>query len=98
MRIRQNVENTMLIQSDALKNKEFLASKMMECCCDIKEKISSTDKDRVRDFLTEQRIENVILRHRSPDRRRYDSHDNYHYHRHRHDRSRSRSRSPNRRS
>lgn len=95
--LRQNAENTMAIQMEALKNKDSLSKQMMECCCEIKEKIGETDKERVRDFLTEQRVENLILRNRSPPHHRghYDVHDNYHYHRHRH--SRDRSRSPERR-
>jgi hypothetical protein len=68
--LRQNVENTLAIQTEALKNKDSLSKQMMECCCEIKDKIITTDKDRVRDFLVEQRIENSILRHKSPYRDR----------------------------
>lgn len=102
--MRQNVENTMAIQTDALKNKECLSKQMMDCCCEIKEKITSTDKDRIRDYLAEQRIENVILKNNEHGHHghyghhghhdEHWGHDNYHYHRHD---SRSRSRSPSRR-
>jgi cell division septum initiation protein DivIVA len=75
--LRQNLENTMAIQTEALKNKDSLSSKMMECCCEIKQKIDVVESNRLRDGLVEQRVENVILRHRSPERHhhRYDDYD-----------------------
>jgi hypothetical protein len=74
--LRQNLENTMAIQTEALKNKDSLSSKMSECCCEIKQKIDTVESNRLRDFLVEQRVENTILRHRSPER---------HHHHHRYD-------------
>ena len=87
--LRQNLENTMSIQTEALKNKDNLSSKMMECCCEIKQKIDTVESNRLRDFLVEQRVENSILRHKSPerhhhhnsydDRRGRGGYDNYNY-------------------
>lgn len=74
--LRQNLENTMAIQTEALKNKDSISSKMMECCCEIKQKIDTVESNRLRDGLVEQRVENAIFRHRSPDHHhRYDNHD-----------------------
>lgn len=47
---------------DALKNTQFLADKMGECCCEVKQKIDHVDRDRLRDNLAHERDENSILR------------------------------------
>ena len=45
---------------DALKNTQFLADKMCECCCEVKQKIDLVDRDRLRDGLTVERTDNNI--------------------------------------
>ena len=47
---------------DALKNTQFLADKMGECCCEVKQKIDLVDRDRLRDDLIHERDENSIIR------------------------------------
>ena len=47
---------------DALKNTQFLADKMGDCCCDIKSKIDLVDRDRLRDGLTVERTDNHLLK------------------------------------
>ena len=47
---------------DALKNTQFLADKMGDCCCEVKQKIDHVDRDRLRDNLAHERDENSILR------------------------------------
>ena len=42
---------------DALKNTQFLADKMGDCCCEVKMKIDTIDRDRLRDNLIVERIE-----------------------------------------
>jgi hypothetical protein len=42
---------------DALKNTQFLADKICECCCENKMVIENIDRDRLRDNLIVQRIE-----------------------------------------
>jgi len=73
--MKQALENTMMIQTEALKNKECLSRQMMECCCQLKEKMSYLDHDARRDWLLEAR-----LRDRSLDRgydRGYDRNNHY---------------------
>jgi hypothetical protein len=47
---------------DALKNTQFLADKMCECCCEVKQKIDLVDRDRLRDGLVVERTDNQILK------------------------------------
>jgi len=47
---------------DALKNTQFLADKLCECCCEVKQKIDLVDRDRLRDNLIYSRDENSLLR------------------------------------
>jgi len=47
---------------DALKNTQFLADKLCECCCEVKQKIDLVDRDRLRDNLLHSRDENSLLR------------------------------------
>jgi hypothetical protein len=47
---------------DALKNTQFLADKMSECCCEVKQKIDLVDRDRLRDGLVVERTDNHILK------------------------------------
>ena len=47
---------------DALKNTQFLADKLCECCCEVKQKIDLVDRDRLRDNLINSRDENSLLR------------------------------------
>jgi len=47
---------------DALKNTQFLADKMCECCCEVKQKIDLVDRDRLRDGLNVERNEVNILK------------------------------------
>jgi hypothetical protein len=71
------LENTMAIQTEALKIKDSLSSKMMECCCEVKQKIDHIESNRIRDGLIEQRVENAIIRHHSPHHDRWDHHDDH---------------------
>ena len=47
---------------DALKNTTFLADKMSECCCEVKEKVDNLDRDRLRDNLNTANNDNNFLR------------------------------------
>lgn len=47
---------------DALKNTQFLADKMGDCCCEVKEKIDLVDRDRLRDHLIHERDDNSLYR------------------------------------
>jgi hypothetical protein len=47
---------------DALKNTQFLADKMCECCCEVKQKIDLVDRDRLRDGLNVERNEVNLLK------------------------------------
>jgi hypothetical protein len=77
--MRQSLENTMSIQTEALKNKDCLSKQMMECCCEIKEKISSTDSFRIRDDLIEKRIENSYLKNERFEDHHHRPHYDYHH-------------------
>jgi hypothetical protein len=57
---------------DALKNTQFLADKMCECCCEVKMKIDNVDRDRLRDNLIVQRGESNLLRAEFAERRNDD--------------------------
>ena len=46
----------------ALQSQQFLADKLCECCCSIKEKIDDADRDRLRDNLIVNRDENAFLK------------------------------------
>jgi len=46
---------------EALKSQQYLGDKMAECCCTIKEKIDTVDRDRLRDHLTVSRDKNNML-------------------------------------
>ena len=76
---------------DALKNTQFLADKMCECCCEVKQKIDLVDRDRLRDGLVVERTDNNLLKVAEVFDRRFDRFDRFD------DRRRSRSRSPPRR-
>jgi len=58
---------------DALKNTQFLADKMGDCCCEVKMKIDDIDRDRLRDNLIVERVE-----HHEDHRRR--GRDDHHHH------------------
>ena len=58
---------------DALKNTQFLADKMGDCCCEVKMKIDNIDRDRLRDNLVVERIEH------HEDHRRRDRDDHHHH-------------------
>jgi hypothetical protein len=47
---------------DGLKNTQFLADKMCECCCEVKMKIENVDRDRLRDNLIVEKSEANLLR------------------------------------
>lgn len=47
---------------DALKNTQFLADKMGDCCCEVKQKIDLIDRDRLRDGLNVERTDNHLLK------------------------------------
>jgi len=49
---------------DALKNTQFLADKMGDCCCEVKMKIDTIDRDRLRDNLIVERVEHHEDHHR----------------------------------
>lgn len=68
----QAANNTAAIQIEALKTKGDIMQKMAECCCEIKEKVStsedslkaliqSTDSNRLRDALALAQTQNVFL-------------------------------------
>lgn len=46
---------------DALKSTTFLADKISECCCSVKEKIDLVDRDRLRDHLNVSRDKNNLF-------------------------------------
>ena len=58
---------------DALKNTQFLADKMGDCCCEVKMKIDTIDRDRLRDNLVVERIEH------HEDHRRHGRDDHHHH-------------------
>jgi hypothetical protein len=47
---------------EALKSQQFLADKMCECCCEVKQKIDLVDRDRLRDNLTVSNNDNNLLK------------------------------------
>jgi len=47
---------------EALKTQTTLAEKMMECCCDVKQKIDLVDRDRLRDKLSNEINDNNMLK------------------------------------
>ena len=47
---------------EALKSQQFLADKMCECCCEIKGKIDTIDRDRLRDNLSVANNDNNLLK------------------------------------
>ena len=47
---------------DGLKNTQFLADKMSECCCEVKMKIDHVDRDRLRDNLIVEKSETNLLK------------------------------------
>jgi len=68
----QAATNAAAIQLDAVKNKNEIMQKMAECCCDLKERISSSetsikelvkslDTERIRDALKAAETKNLIL-------------------------------------
>ena len=76
---------------DALKNTQFLADKMCECCCEVKQKIDLVDRDRLRDGLVVERTDNQFLkaaeffdRRGNHGRGDYGHHDHYHHGHHGH--------------
>jgi hypothetical protein len=81
---------------DALKNTQFLADKMCECCCEVKQKIDLVDRDRLRDGLSVERNEVNILKVAEYLDRRWDRRDDRGYygrgdhHHHDHDHGRDR--------
>jgi len=77
---------------DALKNTQFLADKMCECCCEVKQKIDLVDRDRLRDGLSVERNEVNLLKVAEYLDRRWDRGDrggrDHHHHDHDHGRDR----------
>jgi len=68
---------------DGLKNTQFLADKMCECCCEVKMKIDNVDRDRLRDNLIVEKSESNLLKiaelmDRRGDRRFFDGHHHHH--------------------
>ena len=47
---------------EALKTQHTLAEKMMECCCEVKQKVDLIDRDRLRDTLSNQVNDNNSLK------------------------------------
>jgi hypothetical protein len=47
---------------EALKSQQYVTDKMEECCCSVKEKIDTVDRDRLRDSLTVEKNDNNILK------------------------------------
>jgi hypothetical protein len=47
---------------EALKTQTTLAEKMMECCCEVKQKIDLVDRDRLRDKLSNEINDNNSLK------------------------------------
>ena len=47
---------------EALKSQQYLTDKMGECCCEIKEKMDTLDRDRLRDNLIVARDDNNLLK------------------------------------
>jgi hypothetical protein len=47
---------------DSLKNTQFLADKICECCCEVKMKIENVDRDRLRDNLIVEKGESNLLK------------------------------------
>lgn len=77
----QAATNTSNIQIEALKTKNDIMSKMAECCCEIKEKISASEASlqatlsnnetaRLRDALQASETKNLILQFQGGDRDR----------------------------
>jgi hypothetical protein len=47
---------------EALKSQQYVADKVDDCCCSVKEKIDMIDRDRLRDGLTVEKNDNNILK------------------------------------
>ena len=47
---------------EALKTQHTLAEKMMECCCEVKQKVDLIDRDRLRDKLSNEVNDNNLLK------------------------------------
>jgi len=47
---------------EALKSQQYVADKVDECCCSVKEKIDNVDRDRLRDNLVVEKGDNNILK------------------------------------
>ena len=47
---------------EALKSQQYVADKVDECCCEVKEKIDTVDRDRLRDSLVVEKGDNNILK------------------------------------
>ena len=47
---------------EALKSQQYVADKVDECCCEVKEKIDNVDRDRLRDNLVVEKGDNNILK------------------------------------
>ena len=47
---------------EALKSQQYLADKICECCCEVKQKIDTVDRDRLRDNLIAQKEESNLLK------------------------------------
>lgn len=68
----QAAQNTSAIQLEAAKNQAALVSQMMNCCCEIKQKVSASESnisalinsqnaERLRDSLSRAETKNAIL-------------------------------------
>jgi hypothetical protein len=47
---------------EALKSQQYVADKVDECCCEVKQKIDNVDRDRLRDNLVVEKGDNNILK------------------------------------
>jgi hypothetical protein len=71
---------------EALKSQQYVADKVDECCCEVKEKIDNVDRDRLRDNLVVEKGDNNILKIielTQLTRGGWDRGDDHHHHHHR---------------
>lgn len=61
-KIRESISNQLAdAKYEALKSQQFLADKLCECCCSIKEKVDNIDRDRLRDNLNVSKDRNSMF-------------------------------------
>jgi hypothetical protein len=62
-KIREALSNQLAeAKYEALKSQQYLAEKMGECCCEVKQKIDLVDRDRLRDTLNTATNDNNLLK------------------------------------